>query len=545
MPFPDTVSSLMPWRPVVAALALALAVAAPAAARAQDVLSLQFNQQVTSAESAEGSLTLSNLNQRVNRWYLLTRVDRDGGRHAVHLENPDPHDQLFALAQGGFLVLAHGRAERCPIDGPDGLLTPHPGPRFPICNGRIWARAVTHGGQSTQEALIDGIRESLPGSEMLINFYKNTIAVGAEAEQADYAGAARAERAPPAAPPAASMAPPYAGRGIAPRGLGIALADGTAGPLALGAWYAAAAQPGVFVSMMTPEAVPGPRDTSPWANSAAYLLAFDLAEYEVEYHVGAVHPGTGWSSRPHVVHTGGGPDGFATVSPLVRVGAVAPWDRSRVAAVFTGGYKREHGAFRGGGMAVQNNGTHYGFVEAGVQLSSLKDGLATMWTTTDGTFGMVTWRQVDPVALASVVSARQNGVPILERSPTGGPGVPGPLVHDEVRGNWSGNNDGNLRSLRAGACLLERPQGRWLVYGYFTDAVPDTLARIFAAYGCTYAMHLDMNLPVLTYAAVIEAKPDGHLAAQPLNRSMGDSQPRFVTGNDARDFFAILKKPHA
>ena len=45
---------------------------------------------------------------------------------------------------------------------------------------------------------------------------------------------------------------------------------------------------------------------------------------------------------------------------------------------FTGGFKREHGAFRYGDLAQKNHGSHYGFVENGVVFSKLQPGLATI-----------------------------------------------------------------------------------------------------------------------------------------------------------------------
>jgi len=58
------------------------------------------------------------------------------------------------------------------------------------------------------------------------------------------------------------------------------------------------------------------------------------------------------------------------------------------------------------------------------------------------------------------------------------------LVEQWGPGNWSGSALGQLRTLRAGACLLEQESRRYLVYGYFSTATPPTMARVFRAYGC-------------------------------------------------------------
>ena len=50
--------------------------------------------------------------------------------------------------------------------------------------------------------------------------------------------------------------------------------------------------------------------------------------------------------------------------------------RTTVAA-FVGGFKRSHGAFRYGPLALVNHGSHYGFMQQGVVFSKLQPGLAT------------------------------------------------------------------------------------------------------------------------------------------------------------------------
>jgi len=101
-------------------------------------------------------------------------------------------------------------------------------------------------------------------------------------------------------------------------------------------------------------------------------------------------------------------------------------------------------------------------------------------------------------------------------------------------GNWSGSAQGQLRTLRAGACLLDRASKRYLVYGYFSTATPPTMARVFQAYGCRYAMHLDMNALEHTYLALY-SRQGPRIAVEHLVRGMSvldrqsgaDLLPRF------------------
>jgi hypothetical protein len=145
--------------------------------------------------------------------------------------------------------------------------------------------------------------------------------------------------------------------------------------------------------------------------------------------------------------------------------------------------------------------------------------------------------------------ARQNGVAILEPDPQTRAPHPGALVRNWGRGNWSGSKDNRLRSLRAGVCLQEPEGRRFLVYGYFSTATPSAMARVFQAYGCRYAMHLDMNALEHTYLAVYRLR-DGTFATQHLVEGMSvldkpvkeQELPRFVAYADNRDFFYLVRR---
>jgi hypothetical protein len=75
------------------------------------------------------------------------------------------------------------------------------------------------------------------------------------------------------------------------------------------------------------------------------------------------------------------------------------------------------------------------------------------------------------------------------------------------------------------------------------------MARVFQAYGCRYAMHLDMNALEHTYLALYVRKGSSiiveHLIegmAQLDKASGGRVVPRFLGYPDNRDFFYLVQR---
>ena len=241
------------------------------------------------------------------------------------------------------------------------------------------------------------------------------------------------------------------------------------------------------------------------ASALCYVIAFDLDQFELGYAqrhrasgrgVVRSHPasdegsriaGTGWH-RQH--------------RPLTATGLVNPDDARRTVAVFTGGFKRTHGAFKQGELGLKNHGSHYGFVENGVVFSKLQPGLATIFALDDGSIEMKTWEEADNTRLPRIKHARQNGVPLVEFDEASQSPVPGRLVGRWGPGNWSGSEDRKLRTIRAGAAVQNSDGKRFLIYAVFSAATPSAMARVFQAYRCQYAMLLDMNALEHTYLAV-------------------------------------------
>ncbi len=126
---------------------------------------------------------------------------------------------------------------------------------------------------------------------------------------------------------------------------------------------------------------------------------------------------------------------------------------------------------------------------------------------------------------------------------------PAPFVNLWGPGNWSGSAEEDLRTLRAGLCLQDSGQHRFLIFGYFSAATPSAMARVFQAYHCRYAMHLDMNALEHTYLALYvrrnQQRVVEHLieGMQVVDRAAdGELAPRFLAFPDDRDFFYLTRR---
>ncbi len=506
-----------------------------------------------------GEVVLTQLAPAANAWLLLSLPAHDGrGTRTFHLENNDPQDQRITLdpaAPGTLLIRRGGATSRCSV-WPDKALAQAARARLPyapLCDGRLYLRNAVPGNRSALEATTEFLRDHVWRGEQIIGFVKNEFYRDAFVERAASAPGAVADAgAPPGAPPAArlhSVGPPQA---MVASGLGIALAaPGRA--LLPGRWVGAAGLDGVWISAAPPGALADGLDAVE-SEALAYFVAFDLAALDLGFALGTEHPRLDWSARVLQTQRDAGlpgPDGFDSAAPLVRTGMLAPQLLERVVASFTGGFKREHGAFRHGPLAAVRHGSHYGFLEQGVVFSRLQPGLATLFVQDDGTVGMVTWRAEDAARVGTLRHARQNGMPLVEPGPDGAP-VAGRTVAQWGVGNWSGSADERLRTLRAGACIMADAGRRFLVYGYFSSATPRAMARVFLAYGCGYAMHLDMNALEHTYLALYP-RSGAQLGVEHLvpgmavlDKSLGTTlMPRFLSFPDDRDFLYLTRRKAA
>ncbi len=515
--------------------------------------------------------TLINLNPRVNTWFLLTLRFGSGQRsESYHVENPRPDTQTLALSShgDGVRIAVDGRDMECALwpDGPASALqeAQHSQlPYAPLCGDRLYLRNAVSGTYTHLERVTNFLRDHVWGGEQIVGFVKQEFFADAFLEKGAAEGASgpAARTASAGAPPPPQIDAMFGQRAADPEHLGIDVGQGSSG-LLLGQWYAVRDIAGMFISVIQPEALaaPGPRQQSRTVNvvdaveAAAldYMVAIDLSQFDLGFALGTDHPRVEWSDRvlesernPKLP----GPDGIGSVAPLVVNGMVNPPTVERAVATFAGGFKREHGAFRYGALALQNHGSHYGFIEQGVIFSKLQPGLATIFVDDTGAVQMKTWASADDAELSHIKFARQNGVPLIEHDEKTATSSPGSLVNSWGAGNWSGSSEEHLRTLRAGACLLASGARRFLVYGYFSTATPSAMARVFQAYGCRYAMHLDMNALEHTYFAVYSHK-NGSIVVQHLiegmaevDRKGGDElAPRFLSFPDDRDFFYLTRK---
>jgi len=522
-----------------------------------------------------GVATLTNVSPRINAWFVLTLDWGERGTAAYHLENPDPAAQTLRLGPAGVPgveLSSAGKTSLCQLwsgDGPTPLETARRSaqPYAPLCGGRLYLRNQVRGYETKIERATDFLRDHVWGGDAIVGVVKDKLYrdrfldTGAAATPLAPTVPRSGADAPQSAAPRTAAVQVAAEPPVLPDRLGIQLEQPVAA-LQPGSWYAIRNFPGGYISFVRP------RDIAPdvlranrgavneldevESKALAYLIAFDLSNFDLGFALGTDHPRVGWSERViNAVRDESlpGPDGIGTIAPLVVNGIVAPALAGRTAATFTGGFKRQHGAFRYGAFAERNHGTHYGFIEQGAVLSKLQPGLSTLYVLDDGTVGMKTWTAQDDTLLARIKFARQNGVPLVEYDPRTGKPVAGALVTRWGPGNWSGSADEKLRSLRAGICLQETDTKRFLVYGYFSTATPSAMALVFQAYGCRYAMHLDMNALEHTDLAVY--LPNGTPAdAQHLIRGMeevdkksgGRTLARFLEVPDDRDFFYLVRK---
>lgn len=523
-----------------------------------------------------GTATLIDLNRGIRAWYLIELAPLPtGARRAYHLENPHPRSQSLRLDAAypyGIVIDSAGGRTQCDMwsAAPSvlELASQRTDAYVDLCGGRLYLRNPVRGRATRLEQATDFLRRHVWGGEQIIGFVRRTFFANAFLEQGAVRPVAPHDEAEPPgaedAPAPAEIAPEYAASSVLPEHLDIDVDGAPGAGLLLGRWYQAKGLAGVHVSEIQARAIAdailrdkrGPVNPLDKVESDAldFLVAFDLGQFDLGFALGTVHPGVGWSA--HTLEqvrdeTQPGPDGIGTIEPLVATGMVPPWLVDRTVATFTGGFKRDHGAFAYGDFAHRNRGSHYGFAQQGVVMSSLLPGLSTLLVLDDGQVVMKTWESADDAWLPRVRDARQNGVPLIEYDSKSGVSTPGSLVARWGQGNWSASANEQPRTLRAGACMQENAARRFLIYGYFSDATPSAMARVFQAYRCRYAMHLDMNALEHTYLALylrrgarveVEHLIDDMAQVDVKGKETAALVPRFLGIPDDRDFFFLTRK---
>jgi len=506
-------------------------------------------------------LRLMALNPRVNSWFVLETGSGNSAR-SFHLENAAPDVFTIALEDGDAPALvitsANGRSTCRPWEGELDEAARSGLPYAPICERQLYLRNRGSGSRSAREAMAEFLRGYVPFGESIITLLKDTLYEDAYLQTSEAMDEAEAGAVVAALGRAALRHHP-----VMRSNLQVSLIGTEGGRMEAGSWYAVQDAPGIYASVVQPgmvhpdilnrrgetNALDGVEN-----NADVHLFAFDLSRFELGYELGTDHPAVTWSPRPSGAGRSNipGPDGFNSLQPLAMTGMLSPVMTDRVAAIFTGGFKREHGAFRAGPMSQSNSGHHYGFIVQGVVLSRLQPGLATVFTLDDGSIHMRTWQDADNALLPRIRFARQNGVALIEPNPEDDAPGAGEHVRSWMLGNWSGSAEAQLRTLRAGACVREADGRQVLMYGVFSSATPSGMTRVFQSYGCDYAMLLDMNALDLTYAAIYTRQPGAEgFQTFHLDRRMADSDTRqrdgttiarFVEYSDSRDFIYLLRR---
>ena len=551
----------------------------PQAVGAKTILDLQpFRQtssnRMTSDKGMQGTATLINLNPAVNAWYVLEISWQDGSKSFYHLQNPKPRSQKLVLdaKHPSGIGLVEGTAHRnCDLFGAgasDALEQAKKAqvPYVPLCDGRLFLRAPVKGHRTKLEAEAEFFRTQVPGGEdvavMFHHLLEDSHRETAKLSAAEQHGAATVPSKTEDTPVSANIDWKYADRVLTPSGLGIELEKGARAEVKPGLWYEASGNPGIYVSLIEPQLIEGTilasyktavnTLDSVEASSLCYLVAFDLDRFGLGYALGTEHPSVEWSEH---IKPGAkdpklpGPDGIGTIAPLISTGMVSPEYANRTVATFVGGFKRQHGAFKYGPLADENHASHYGFIENGVVFSKLEPGLATIFVLDDGSIQMKSWNGQDEGLIGRIRHARQNGVPIVEFDERTQASMPGQFVNKWGPGNWSGSENMKLRTIRGGAALQSNGKKRFLIYAVFSDATPSAMARVFQAYHCRYAMHLDMNALEHTYLALYRRNGSQLLVDYLLDgmsevdkSNSGGELPRFLGYPDNRDFFFVMRR---
>jgi hypothetical protein len=328
---------------------------------------------IKSRGGKEGVATLINLNPGNNAWFLL-KVAWAGdiashGELALHLENPEPHGRKLFLDEKfpAGLVIADGKDRyACDLFGGDALEQAKASQQIyaPLCEGRVYLRNAATGHRTNLEAATEFLREHVWGGEKIIDLGHVLMGeMNRETGKMEAAARGQAAGAQGDVPLPASIDSKYAGRTLTSGNLGIDLGGAERTGMIPGAWYPAAGNTGVYVSIVQPNLIdPAILESykatvnnldSVEASALCYLIAFDLDQFELEYALGTEHPKVDWSEHTLAQMRNPalpGPDGIGNISPLIATGLVSPQDVRRTVATFTGGFKRTHGAFEYGDL---------------------------------------------------------------------------------------------------------------------------------------------------------------------------------------------------
>lgn len=489
-------------------------------------------------------------NSNVSRFYTLIYKNNGHWLDAT-LENPiSDYTEQVQLVDGEIVIKSMQQEHRCNLVSKElSLLLKEP-PKVPftsVCGGALWLKRTSVAYKSSIEGVTDLLRTTGSAGEGAINLYKSLFGKNGEsAEQlGSFSGKVQSSLV-------LSNSKELNKIKISVPNLGISIEENGRKKedkvLFSGKWYKSFYDK--YNARWVSALYPSHYDISgPGANKLVYLMAFDLdKDFLINYGTGVDHPNLKWSGRPKVERVGSGPDGFSDDSIVKRSTMVSPWQSTRSIAVFSGGFKREHSAFRVGERSLKNGGYHYGFAEGGIVRSKIQEGLATIWRSKNGEVNLGVWDESLNKKQSEFGFIRQNGLLLIENN------SPTENVKNMLAGNWSGNAQGDIATMRSAFCLAKTLENKKIgIYAVFSLSTPEVMAQTLSALGCKEALQLDMNSPQLTYGAFIygtnysyEEKDKKQILYEPLMLSMVEESAmewgRFVSAPDSRDFFVIYKK---
>jgi hypothetical protein len=149
---------------------------------------------------------------------------------------------------------------------------------------------------------------------------------------------------------------------------------------------------------------------------------------------------------------------------------VTPREIHRLVAGFNGGFRLTY--------------ANVGFMSGGHVAASLKDGLASIVTYTDGVTNIGAWHQGVPAAGTPVFSVLQNQHLLVDR------GEPAANVSECVVACWGETIGGRTVVARSGLGITDAGE---LVWAAGEELLPSTLARALIEGGAVRAVELDIN----------------------------------------------------
>ena len=226
---------------------------------------------IRSGSGKDGTATLVNLNPDINSWYLLTVAWKDpaagtSAETAWHLENARPHDARISVDEKfpSGLVITEGR-NRYPCDlfgaksSTGGLEQGRSSTQiyYPLCEGRVYLRNPAKGARTALESTAEFLRTQVWGGEQVVDMFHHILGDRYRQTAELQNGNSGTDANPPGSPVPAQVDPDLAHRLVTPSGLGITLESQNAMKhgMSAGAWYQAAGNPGVYVSVLQPNLI--------------------------------------------------------------------------------------------------------------------------------------------------------------------------------------------------------------------------------------------------------------------------------------------------